>query len=400
MTQPPADILLRIERFVSAGRLHEARLLLVEYVKTNPGSARAWWLMSLTITDVDRQVDCLQRVLRLEPRNEQAQNRLAKLLSQPRDPPSVSPFAGDSSFVTEDSPGNDLPAPAWTQTGAGSETAPRQPAEPQATPPAPPATVGPVRKESLPRESKTRWWLLFIFMTVFAIVVISIIANYFFLQRKADAQLHSLLQTIAMARTLTSLPLPTKIPTWTASPTHTALPTRTFTTTPTPTPTLEVTQTRTPPPSNLVGPLAGLYAPDFTLTEVASGRRVTLSQFDGQPVLLFFWSSVCTQCKNEIGSIKTISQTYKDAGLVVLTINAAEDPATVTIFRSTHLLTIPILLDPGSVVQSAYYVDALPRHFFVNSYGRIAFVGRGEMTLDELKIQVDSIMQRYPTVTP
>jgi len=36
----------------------------------------------------------------------------------------------------------------------------------------------------------------------------------------------------------------------------------------------------------------------------------------------------------------------------------------------------------------------------VNSSGRIASNGRGEMTLDEMKVQVDAIMRRYPTSTP
>ncbi len=56
MTQPTANILLRIERLLSAGKQQEARLLLVEYIKLNPASARAWWLMSLTLTDINRKM--------------------------------------------------------------------------------------------------------------------------------------------------------------------------------------------------------------------------------------------------------------------------------------------------------------------------------------------------------
>jgi len=144
----------------------------------------------------------------------------------------------------------------------------------------------------------------------------------------------------------------------------------------------------------------GLYAPDFSLLDVATGQRVTLSQFDGQPVLLLFWATWCPHCNSEIESIKTITQIYKDTRLVVLTINAAEDPATVTDYRSIHQLTFPILLDSDSKVQSAYSVSAIPMHFFINSSGRIASIGYGEMTLDEMKAQADAIMRLYPTSTP
>jgi len=178
------------------------------------------------------------------------------------------------------------------------------------------------------------------------------------------------------------------------------MPSATFTGTPTLTPTLQFTLTRTPRPASLVGPDVDLYAPDFSLTDLSTGQLVTLTQFDGQPVLLFFWATACSQCDNEIGSIETINQTYKGAGLVVLTIITAEDKAMVSAYRNAHLLTVPILLDPDSAVKAAYNVVAIPRHFFVNSSGRITYIGRSPMTFDELKNQVDVIMQRHPTSTP
>jgi cytochrome c biogenesis protein CcmG/thiol:disulfide interchange protein DsbE len=399
MIQPPVDILVRIEQLLSAGKQQEARLLLREYLKLNPASARAWWLMSLTLTDINQQMDCLQRVLHLDPENEPARERLANLISQPPISPSVSPFTDPHAAETEKTTGDITFEPAWA---APRSTVPQQPEAKQTVHPVPPAPVDPAGVAPHPRKVKKKWGMLNILMIVFAICVIASIAGFLWLQRKAQAQAHSLQETFAVAQTLTSLPLPTLIPTWTASPTSTALPTTTFTRTPTLIPTSQYTLTRTPRPSSLIGPLVGLYAPDFSLTNLATGQRVTLGQFDGQPVLLFFWATWCTQCNNEVGSIETISQNYKDAGLVVLSINAAEDYATLTIYRNVHLLTFPILLDPDSVVLSAYHVngDTIPKHFFVNSSGRIAFIGKGEMTLDELKIQVDAILRRYPTSTP
>jgi peroxiredoxin len=402
MTQPPANVLHRIEQLLSAGKQQEARLLLGEYIKLNPASAHAWWLMSLTLTDINQQMDCLQRVLRLDPENKPARERLAKLISQPSVSPSVSPFTASDPAETEESTGGVPLAPAWAARPPGAEpdTELLQPAAEPTAYPLPPAPVEPAAKVPHPRKSKTRWGIVFILVAVFAVCVIASIAGYLSLLRKAQAQAHRLQETFAVAQTLTSLPLPTLIPTWTASPTCTALPTATFTETPTLTPTLQYTLTRTPRPASLIGPVVGQYAPDFSLTDLATGQRVTLSQFDGQPVLLFFWATWCPHCNNEIDFIETITQTYKDAGLVVLSINEAENPAIVSAYQSAHLLTFLILLDPDSVVQSAYQVDPIPRHFFVNSSGRIVSIGRGEMTLEEMKVQVDAIMRRYPTSTP
>jgi len=404
MTRFPANILLRIEQLLSSGKQQEARLLLVEYLKLNPASARAWWLMTLTLTDLNQQMDCLLRVLRLDPEFEPARERLAKLVSQQPVSPSVNPFTALSLDPDEEEPTRDVSnAPVRASTPkVVVETVPVQSETEQTSSPVPPTPVEPAGSETHPPKAKSKLEIGFIVLTVFAICAIVALAAVFSLQRKslAEAQAHNLQETVALAQTLTNLPLPTLIPTWTASPTLTALPTRAFTRTSTLIPTLQYTLTRTPRPSSLIGPVVGLYAPDFSLTDLGSGQQVTLSQFDGQPVLLFFWATWCPYCNNEMDSIKTIAQTYNDIGLVVLTINAAEDYATVSSFQSTHLLTFPILLDPDSDVQSAYQVDAIPRHFFVNSSGRVAFIGVGEMTLNEMTVQVDAIMRRYPTATP
>lgn len=431
MTNPPADILLRIEQLLGAGRQQEATPLLVEFIKLNPASARAWWLLSLVVTDVNQQVDCLQRVIRLEPNNEPARERLVKLINQPPAVPVASSYAASGPVEpVKEKPAGDEPAePAWAAAGAVSESAPiipaseqmppaspapAEPTEPawaaagaesesatilpaeEQVPPVPPAPAGPVGKVTHPRKKKPMWGLAFIIIAGFAILTFAFYVGYLLLQRFMNTdfqtQENGLQETLAVAQTLTSLPLPTMIPTWTASPTVTFIPSST--------PTQQYTLTRTPPPPDLVAPLEGFYVPDFSLTASATGQQVTLSQYSEKPVLLFFWATWCPNCVNAMDSIETITQTYKDTGLVVLTIDVAEDPATVSTFLTTHPLTFPILLDPDSSIQNLYFVDAIPAYFFINSSGMITFIGRSEMTLDEITAQVDAIMGNVPTSTP
>jgi peroxiredoxin len=280
--------------------------------------------------------------------------------------------------------------------------------EPAAAPPKPPVPMKPAGKESVPRSPSSRWEMVYIMLAAFIILAVVAVVGYIEIQKKAQAQVlalssaQPLQETLAVAQTLTNLPLPTLISTWTPSVTNTGLPTATFTITPTFTPTVVLSPTRTPPPSNLVGPVAGLFAPDFSLTDLASGRQVTLSQYNGQPVFIFYWATWCLNCNEEMGSIEAISQTNKDAGLVVLTVNAEEDIATLNLYRTNHNLTVPILLDPDSIFKSAYTIDlkTIPLHFFIDSIGRIMSIRMGGMTLAELQIQVNGILQRLPTSTP
>ena len=412
MIQPPADILLRIERLLRVGKQEEARLLLMEFLRLNPSSARAWWLMSLTITDINQQMDCLERVLLLDPENELARERLEMLKSHPTHMPSVNPFIALETAEAEMSgvkgSSGDAPAsPAWTgPTGAVPASESHQPApEPAATPASAPEPVliEPAQNIPVPHKPKKASLFIGVLLAILVICIISSLATYMWIQHQAQikaAQVHSLQQTLEVAQNLTSIPLLTLIPTWTASPTQTTLPTAILTPTPNFTPTLQYTMNGTLRPSGLVGPVMGLYAPDFSLTDLITSQEVKLAQFDGQPVLIFFFTTVCPHCNNEITVVESIYQTYKDAGLVLLAIDTAEYKTTVEAYRSAHQLTFPILLDPYSIAQSAYRVNVVPRHFFIDTAGRISYIGLGEMTFDELKVQVEKILWLPPTPTP
>jgi hypothetical protein len=63
-------------------------------------------------------------------------------------------------------------------------------------------------------------------------------------------------------------------------------------------------------------------------------------------------------------------------------------------------LTFPILLDADSSVRTAYRVETVPSHFFINITGRIAAIVTGEMTPNQMKVQAGAIMLRFPTATP
>lgn len=277
-----------------------------------------------------------------------------------------------------------------------------------ASPPKPPTPIKPPAAASRPGSPSSAWEIVIILIVGVVILTAVAVIGYIAIQHRGQAPDSAITManpqqlTLAVAQTLTNLPLPTLIPTWTLSPTWTGVPTATFTSSPTPSPTQAPTATKTPRPPGQIGPAVGLYAPDFNLADAVSGKQVALSQFEGLPVLIFFWATWCIHCSDEVGSVETISQVNKPAGLVTLTVNAAEDPATVTLFRTDHHLTVPILLDPDSVFKNAYNInlDTIPLHFFVDSSGRIKSIRMGELTQAEMQNQVDAILPGGSTPTP
>jgi len=76
------------ERLLGEGKYDEARQLLITYLKRNADSADAWWFLSQTIDDKEQQIDCLKRVLSLDPNHAPARIYLDEL----KTPPNTSPF--------------------------------------------------------------------------------------------------------------------------------------------------------------------------------------------------------------------------------------------------------------------------------------------------------------------
>jgi hypothetical protein len=91
MDEKPDAVLDEAEKHLEEGRQGTARSLLAGYLKSQPRSERAWWLMSFAVTEQNQKVDCLQRVLAINPFHEDARSRLDSILN-PTEPPE---FEGD-----------------------------------------------------------------------------------------------------------------------------------------------------------------------------------------------------------------------------------------------------------------------------------------------------------------
>jgi len=152
-------------------------------------------------------------------------------------------------------------------------------------------------------------------------------------------------------------------------------------------------------PASLVGsgalPLEGQPAPDFTL-KTLDGGTVTLSQLQGQPVLINFWASWCTPCRAEMPEIVRTYETHKADGLVVLAINMTfQDslPEAQAFAREFHM-PFPVLLDDtGAVARDAYRVPVLPMSFFVDRKGLIVHRQIGAMNGKQIDALVGEILK-------
>lgn len=134
--------------------------------------------------------------------------------------------------------------------------------------------------------------------------------------------------------------------------------------------------------------LRGKAAPAFTLVTL-EGKKISLADYKGRPVLINFWATWCAPCKLEMPWFEEFRAKYKSQGFEVLGI-AEDDAGKDEIAKSAKKLgtTYPILLTDGKVAPAYGGVDYLPMSFYVDAKGIVVEETAGLASKDEVEANI------------
>ncbi len=137
--------------------------------------------------------------------------------------------------------------------------------------------------------------------------------------------------------------------------------------------------------------MLGKAAPAFTLVTL-EGKKVSLSDFKGHPVLVNFWATWCGPCKVEMPWFEEFNKQYASQGLVILGLADDVDAGNEAIAKVAKKtgVTYPILLTDGKV-QKAYSpegMDYLPMSFYVDRNGIIVDETAGLGGKDQIEAHI------------
>jgi cytochrome c biogenesis protein CcmG/thiol:disulfide interchange protein DsbE len=132
------------------------------------------------------------------------------------------------------------------------------------------------------------------------------------------------------------------------------------------------------------GSPAAPVAPGFTLDSLtAPGQHITLSQYQGKPLIVNFWASWCEPCQQETPLLA--SWYAKQHGHVIVVGLDENDTASSAVqFARAKGVRYPIGVDPQLAAANAYGVTGLPQTFFLNAQHRIVDHVLGAVTLADL----------------
>lgn len=123
-----------------------------------------------------------------------------------------------------------------------------------------------------------------------------------------------------------------------------------------------------PPPAEGVIEV-GATAPDFTLPGL-DGGAVSLNEPRGRPVVLNFWASWCTPCREEFPMFERALARHGD--LRVIGVSYEDLPADARRFADEQDADWPLAVDPDDAVARAYGVPSVPTTFLIDRDGRVA----------------------------
>ena len=137
--------------------------------------------------------------------------------------------------------------------------------------------------------------------------------------------------------------------------------------------------------------------PDFTLTSL-DGREVSKASLRGEPVVLNFWASWCTNCRAEIPELKQVAAS-SGARAKVIGIALDETGAeTVKPFVESQGITYQVLIGDQDTFQQFNGV-AIPYTLVLDGSQRIVKIYRGHADREELEAALklaeqDKVAQR------
>ena len=135
-------------------------------------------------------------------------------------------------------------------------------------------------------------------------------------------------------------------------------------------------------------------APKFALRD-AMGKTAKLKDFRGKVVLLDFWATWCTGCKQEMPWFVEFQKKYGSRGFAVVGVSMDEDEwKTLGPFLTEHpVFSYKMLLGSPSVAQEYGAAASLPDSFLIDKRGKLAATYKGVVDRDAMESNIQALLQ-------
>jgi peroxiredoxin len=128
-------------------------------------------------------------------------------------------------------------------------------------------------------------------------------------------------------------------------------------------------------------------APDFTATSL-TGATIKLSSYRGKTVVLNFWGSWCSPCREEAPTLEVLAEQYGKQGVAFLGDDVNDSPANALAFTHSMQISYPSINDPSYAVVQKFSqvapVSATPTTMVIDKTGHIVGVVIGKVSYGQM----------------
>lgn len=116
----------------------------------------------------------------------------------------------------------------------------------------------------------------------------------------------------------------------------------------------------------------GKLAADFKLLDLEN-KEVSLSSLEGRGRVLFFWTTWCPYCRQELKNLSDMYKDFRKEGIELLAINIGEPHDKVDNFVKKNNLAFRVFLDTDMAVAESYAILGVPTYILIDKTGYIVF---------------------------
>ncbi|MDZ7658779.1 TlpA disulfide reductase family protein [Fodinibius sp.] len=133
-------------------------------------------------------------------------------------------------------------------------------------------------------------------------------------------------------------------------------------------------------------------AKDFEVTTL-NGETFTLSDYEGQVVLLNIWATWCAPCREETPDLQELYEKYKDNGFMILGVSIDEQgESVVRPFIEKYEVSYPIVIDDGTIMDKYGPTMGIPTTYIINKKGNLQYFAVGALTNKELEPRIKNLL--------
>jgi cytochrome c biogenesis protein CcmG, thiol:disulfide interchange protein DsbE len=133
-------------------------------------------------------------------------------------------------------------------------------------------------------------------------------------------------------------------------------------------------------------------APSFTLPRLAGTGAISLDDLSGHPVVLSFWASWCSPCREEAPFLRMAWTTYRSEGVRFLGVDHRDARSAGLTSARRLAIPYPSVFDSSGELAGRYGLFGLPTTFVIRPDGRIAYLITGRVDGTNLESALNGLI--------